>query len=323
MAETTFAKYCAAHPDMDSKSFGKLCKDTGLLDKKFTANDCDLLFLKAATKGQRRITIDQFFTALELVAERKGVDSAEVISKVAESGGPVLSGTKADAVRFHDDKSTYTGVHQHGGPDAAAKGEGHLPSGQASRVGDLNFREDHVVHATTRSAPDPAPAPTSTAPASKSRAAPKASTAPADVVARTVKDVFKAYCGSAPDMEGKSFTKLLKDIGAIDGKKVTPTDSDLIFAKAVTKGQRRLNFAQFETALQYVADKKGVDVVGIRDLVENSGGPKLAGTTPEAVRFHDDKSTYTGVHQHGGPDSGATGTGTATQLASAGMGVTQ
>ena len=142
----------------------------------------------------------------------------------------------------------------------------------------------------------------------------------ADVVARTVKDVFKAYCGSAPDMEGKSFTKLLKDIGAIDGKKVTPTDSDLIFAKAVTKGQRRLNFAQFETALQYVADKKGVDVVGIRDLVENSGGPKLAGTTPEAVRFHDDKSTYTGVHQHGGPDSGATGTGTATPVGLRGHG---
>jgi len=148
-------------------------------------------------------------------------------------------------------------------------------------------------------------------------AAPKASTAPADVVARTVKNV--SYCGSAPDVEGKSFTMLLKDIGAIDGKKVTPTDSDLISAKAVTKIQRRLNFAQFETALQYVADKEGVDVVGIRDLVENSGGPKLAGTTPDAVRFHDDKSTCTGVHQHGG----ATGTVTATQLASVGMGVTQ
>jgi hypothetical protein len=31
-------------------------------------------------------------------------------------GGPVFKGTKAEAVKYHDDKSLYTGVHANGGP---------------------------------------------------------------------------------------------------------------------------------------------------------------------------------------------------------------
>lgn len=31
-------------------------------------------------------------------------------------GAPVMKATKADAVRFHDDKTTYTGVYAQGGP---------------------------------------------------------------------------------------------------------------------------------------------------------------------------------------------------------------
>jgi hypothetical protein len=31
-------------------------------------------------------------------------------------GGPVFTGTKADAVKYHDDKSLYTGVYTNGGP---------------------------------------------------------------------------------------------------------------------------------------------------------------------------------------------------------------
>ena len=35
---------------------------------------------------------------------------------VASSNGPILTGTKAEAVKYHDDKSLYTGVYAHGGP---------------------------------------------------------------------------------------------------------------------------------------------------------------------------------------------------------------
>lgn len=36
--------------------------------------------------------------------------------------GPILYGTKAENVRFHDDKSLYTGVHKHGGPTTVDDG---------------------------------------------------------------------------------------------------------------------------------------------------------------------------------------------------------
>ena len=39
-------------------------------------------------------------------------------------GGPVLTSTKAETVRFYDDKSTYTGTHAQGGPDPGRKGRG-------------------------------------------------------------------------------------------------------------------------------------------------------------------------------------------------------
>merc|ERR1711988_960898 len=39
-------------------------------------------------------------------------------------GGPVLHATHAENVRFHDDKSTYTGTHARGGPESVAVGTG-------------------------------------------------------------------------------------------------------------------------------------------------------------------------------------------------------
>jgi len=39
-----------------------------------------------------------------------------VKATVLEHGGPTFSGTKAEANKFHDDKSLYTGVHANGGP---------------------------------------------------------------------------------------------------------------------------------------------------------------------------------------------------------------
>ena len=39
----------------------------------------------------------------------------------------MLNSTKAETVRFYDDKSTYTGTHAQGGPDPGRKGRGTLP----------------------------------------------------------------------------------------------------------------------------------------------------------------------------------------------------
>ncbi len=37
-------------------------------------------------------------------------------TKLASKGKPKFKGTKADYVKFHDDKNTYTGVYKAGGP---------------------------------------------------------------------------------------------------------------------------------------------------------------------------------------------------------------
>lgn len=43
---------------------------------------------------------------------------------MCQTGGPVFTGTKADAVKYHDDKSLYTGVYAQGGPSTVDAGNG-------------------------------------------------------------------------------------------------------------------------------------------------------------------------------------------------------
>lgn len=93
-----------------------MCKDTKIIDKKLDQTNVDLIFAKAKSKSERRITFDQFFTALTMCAEKKGIETNDLLSKIAESKGPILTGTKAEKVALHDDKSLYTGVYAKGGP---------------------------------------------------------------------------------------------------------------------------------------------------------------------------------------------------------------
>ena len=109
---TSFAK----GKEMDGKSFAKFCKDTKMISKKLTTTDVDLIFAKVKTKGIRKITFPQFQSALEQVAAKKGVSMEFIMKKIAKAGGPQFQGTKADFVKFHDDKTTYTGVYAKGGP---------------------------------------------------------------------------------------------------------------------------------------------------------------------------------------------------------------
>ena len=104
-------------------------------------------------------------------------------------------------------------------------------------------------------------------------------------------------------MEGKSFAKLAKDLKLTDSKKLTPTDVDLVFAKIKDKNARRICFGEFLNGLELIAQKKGLATSELIQIVSNSKGPVLSGTKTEAVRFHDDKSLYTGVHANGGPST--------------------
>ena len=56
------------------------------------------------TKGARRITFEQFLMALAAVADAKKTSLEAVVRQALASQGPVSSGTRADYVKFHDDK---------------------------------------------------------------------------------------------------------------------------------------------------------------------------------------------------------------------------
>lgn len=55
-------------------------------------------------KGARRITFEQFVTALAAVAEARQAPLQVVVKRVLQSGGPMSNATRASYVKFHDDK---------------------------------------------------------------------------------------------------------------------------------------------------------------------------------------------------------------------------
>jgi len=142
-----FVKFSPANPkEMDGREFAKLCKDCKLLNKKVTTTDVDLAFAKVKTKGARKITYDQFVAALNIFADKEKVPHGEYHAKIAGSHGPEFHGTKADAVKWHDDKTTYTGVYAQGGPTNVDVGTG----GNISDLSQLANREDANVRGTLK-----------------------------------------------------------------------------------------------------------------------------------------------------------------------------
>ena len=79
-------------------------------------NDADINFSKVKSGKVKMITFDQFEKTLELAAAKKGTTKEALIEHILSHGGPTYHGTKADYVKFHDDKSTYTGVYAKGRP---------------------------------------------------------------------------------------------------------------------------------------------------------------------------------------------------------------
>eukprot|EP00931_Biecheleriopsis_adriatica_P101439 TRINITY_DN76577_c0_g1_i1.p1 TRINITY_DN76577_c0_g1~~TRINITY_DN76577_c0_g1_i1.p1 ORF type:complete len:541 (-),score=87.43 TRINITY_DN76577_c0_g1_i1:320-1942(-) len=111
-----------------------------------------------------------------------------------------------------------------------------------------------------------------------------------------LRDVFTAHCGIHKDMDGKTFAKLCKDAHFLD-KDLTTSDVDILFAKVLPKGQRRIDFSHFESLLALLAEKKGVPVAKVRFLAAAADAPVLHGTVADTVRLHDDKKTYTGTQK--------------------------
>lgn len=121
--------------DMDGKTWAKLCKDCKLYDKIYTSTSADLLFSKTKGNAVRTATFEQFKTMLAEVAKKKSKTYEDIVDLVVNSSGPVLAGTKAEAVRLHDDKSSYTGVYAKGGPT-------NVDTGAGGKISDLSQLAD-------------------------------------------------------------------------------------------------------------------------------------------------------------------------------------
>lgn len=328
--QQVFARYCGTSAkEMDGRGFSKLCRDCGLLDKPAEARDADLVFAKAAAKG-RRLGFAQFERALALMAERRGSEESNILAVVGDAGQPILSGTRAEPVRLHDDKETYTGVHGHSRrrPSSCTSLVDRGKAGSAVKVAAGSLLRCPMPELRTRSSsrtPSEISMPSRSSPMGSRTSSPSHEALSTGWggrygYSRLLEVVFDSYCGAdKTDMDGKSFAKLMKDSRVID-RRFSAADADIAFAKAVPKGQRRIDLQGLKTALLFVADKKGVQAGDVFAAVAGQGaGPNHSGTRVEPVRFHDDPSTYTGVHAIGDLESAPKGKGTVTRIASSGL----
>ena len=78
----------------------------------------------------------------------------------------------------------------------------------------------------------------------------------------------------ADELDGAKFAKFCRDSKLIT-KKFTSTDVDIIFAKSKTKGQRKITYAQFVSALTLCAESKGMELGVLVEKVLEVGGPTL------------------------------------------------
>jgi hypothetical protein len=260
--EHTFTEF--AGKDMDGREFAKFCKDNKLLGHGFAKTDVDLTFAKVVPKGQRRMDFNSFKDACRLIAAKRNQSNGEIQGIVASSTGPHMAGTKSDAVRFHDDKSTYTGAHTHNDKHAGVN------SGAA-----LGRHERMEAESAARAA---------------------AAGEQEDDWGECER-VFNDFAGEGGTLEGREFNNMVHDISGLLGGGFGKRDIDLTFTSVCPRGVRRIGFTEFKDCVRKIAVKKGQACYQVQAIVGASEGHQLHGTTKaDAVRFHDDKSTYTGAH---------------------------
>merc|ERR1719359_1696175 len=104
--------FAGASGDLDGFEFNKFCKDSKLIGHGFKFTDVDTVFaVQVKRHGKRRLDFPMFKDACRNIALKRATNAREVQGLVANSAGPIISATKAEYSKFHDDKSTYTGAH--------------------------------------------------------------------------------------------------------------------------------------------------------------------------------------------------------------------
>lgn len=108
-------------------------------------------------------------------------------------------------------------------------------------------------------------------------------------------------------MDGPKFAKFAKDCKLVDKNNLTPTDVDLIFAKAKSKTERRITFEQFCTAVSMMADKRYPEQAGegalealMKKIITSQGPKASSATVADSSGIYGkltDSNLYTGSHK--------------------------
>jgi len=249
---------------LEGRDLKHLCDDCGLYDRKFHKTDVDLAFAKIGKKA-KFLNFDQFKDCLREIARRKGVDTSVVQGSVAERHGQCEThATKADAVRFHDDKSTYTGAHtcneHHASKGAAHKNEVE----RHNRLADEWEGKERLNRRDWRQ----------------------------------VEDLFPDFCTDrgVDGMSGRDFKEMCLDCEFFDKPKgAATTDIDIVFTH-VKHGRIHIDFESFLDAILHLSEKTGKSPDELKELILRTGGPKMNATKAQYNKFHDDPDQYTGMH---------------------------
>ena len=103
---------------LSSSSLLKLMKDCHLIDRALTITDLDLIFTRCLPqKYHKRLDMEHFHEALYDIAVQRQMPLEDLLAIVAKARPSNNGGTIPDSyVKFHDDRTTWTGVATRGGP---------------------------------------------------------------------------------------------------------------------------------------------------------------------------------------------------------------
>eukprot|EP00930_Biecheleria_cincta_P027602 TRINITY_DN19360_c0_g1_i1.p1 TRINITY_DN19360_c0_g1~~TRINITY_DN19360_c0_g1_i1.p1 ORF type:complete len:673 (+),score=155.68 TRINITY_DN19360_c0_g1_i1:51-2069(+) len=99
--------------------------------------------------------------------------------------------------------------------------------------------------------------------------------------------VFYNFCGAGyQELDSRGLLKVCMDCKLVD-KKLDAAGIDLIFSdtKVKQKSKKRMDFYEFEVALELLAERKGVAKAELREAILLQGGPKHTGTKVQDVSF--------------------------------------
>lgn len=101
----------------------------------------------------------------------------------------------------------------------------------------------------------------------------------------SVQKTFLKYAGRDGLLDGGQFARLCKGCSLCIDKKFGNRDLDIVFARALEGGGRKMDYERFQRAMIYVASKRGLSLRTVYDVVGVTSGsrPQTSDAAPDAA----------------------------------------